>query len=48
MEGRLQRNLSLLGVLTEGSRYFTHYLPSPKSRMRAILDAQDCMEALVA
>ena len=28
-EGRLQPNLSLLGVLTEGVRYFTHYLPSP-------------------
>ena len=25
-EGRLQPHLSLLGVLTEGVRYFTHYL----------------------
>jgi uncharacterized NAD(P)/FAD-binding protein YdhS len=41
--GRLQPNLSLLGVLTEGARYFTHYLPSPRSRIRAILDAQDCV-----
>ena len=31
-EGRLQANLTLLGVLTEGVRYFTHYLPSPRSR----------------
>ena len=47
MEGRVQRNLSLLGVLTEGSRYFTHYLPSPQSRMRAIVDAQACIESIV-
>jgi hypothetical protein len=26
-EGRVQTSLSLLGVLTEGVRYFTHYLP---------------------
>ena len=45
MEGRLQRNLSLLGVLTEGSRYFTHYLPSPNSRLRAVYDARDCVES---
>src|SRR5579875_247210 len=47
-EGRLQPNLSLLGVLTEGVRYFTHYLPSPRSRLRAVYDAQDCVEAIIA
>jgi FAD-NAD(P)-binding len=47
-EGRLQPNISLLGVLTEGVRYFTHYLPSPRSRLRAVLDAQDCVEGLIA
>ena len=46
-EGELQRNLSLLGVLTEGVRYFTHYLPSPRSRLRAVYDAQDCVEAVI-
>jgi len=46
-EGRMQPNLSLLGVLTEGVRYFTHYLPSPRSRLRAVLDAQDCVEAVI-
>lgn len=45
-EGRLQVNLSLLGVLTEGVRYFTHYLPSPRSRLRAVLDAQHCVAAI--
>jgi uncharacterized NAD(P)/FAD-binding protein YdhS len=47
-EGRIQRNISVFGVLTEGSRYFTHYLPSPRSRIRAVLDAQACIERLVA
>jgi uncharacterized NAD(P)/FAD-binding protein YdhS len=46
-EGRLQPNLSLLGVLTEGVRYFTHYLPSPRSRLRAVLDAQHCVESVI-
>jgi uncharacterized NAD(P)/FAD-binding protein YdhS len=45
--GRLQPNLSLLGVLTEGARYFTHYLPSPRSRIRAVLDAQDCVREVI-
>jgi uncharacterized NAD(P)/FAD-binding protein YdhS len=46
-EGRLQPNISVLGVLTEGVRYFTHYLPSPRSRLRAVYDAQDCVEAVI-
>jgi uncharacterized NAD(P)/FAD-binding protein YdhS len=46
-EGRLQPNLSLLGVLTEGVRYFTHYLPSPRSRLRAVLDAEHTVEKIV-
>jgi hypothetical protein len=46
-EGRLQPHLSLLGVLTEGVRYFTHYLPSPRSRLRAVLDAQHCVESIL-
>jgi hypothetical protein len=46
-EGRLQPNLSVLGVLTEGVRYFTHYLPSPRSRLRAVLDAQLCVENII-
>ncbi|HXQ20006.1 MAG TPA: FAD/NAD(P)-binding protein [Acidimicrobiales bacterium] len=46
-EGRLQEHLSLLGVLTEGVRYFTHYLPSPKSRLRAVRDAQHCVESVI-
>jgi hypothetical protein len=47
-EGRVQSNLSLLGVLTEGVRYFTHYLPSPRSRLRAVLDAEECVVSIFA
>ena len=47
-EGRIQRSITLLGVLTEGVRYFTHYLPSPKSRIRAIYDAQSCVDEIMA
>jgi uncharacterized NAD(P)/FAD-binding protein YdhS len=46
-EGRIQTSLSLLGVLTEGVRYFTHYLPSPRSRLRAVYDAQATVEAII-
>jgi hypothetical protein len=46
--GRVQPHLSVLGVLTEGARYFTHYLPSPRSRIRAVLDAQECMQDVIA
>jgi uncharacterized NAD(P)/FAD-binding protein YdhS len=46
-EGRVQAHLSLLGVLTEGVRYFTHYLPSPRSRLRAVLDAQASVESVI-
>jgi uncharacterized NAD(P)/FAD-binding protein YdhS len=46
-EGRLQSSLSLLGVLTEGVRYFTHYLPSPRSRLRAVFDAQATVEGII-
>ena len=46
-EGRLQTSISILGVLTEGVRYFTHYLPSPRSRLRAVYDAQATVESIV-
>lgn len=46
-EGRVQSSLSLLGVLTEGVRYFTHYLPSPRSRLRAVYDAEATVEAII-
>jgi hypothetical protein len=48
LHGRPQPHISVLGVLTEGTRYFTHYLPSPKSRIRAVLDAQRCVESVIS
>jgi uncharacterized NAD(P)/FAD-binding protein YdhS len=48
LEGRIQTSITLLGVLTEGVRYFTHYLPSPKSRIRAIYDAQSCVDQILS
>jgi hypothetical protein len=48
LEGRVQTSITLLGVLTEGVRYFTHYLPSPKSRIRAIYDAQSCVDQILS
>lgn len=44
--GIAERNISVLGPLTEGSRYFTYYAPSPKSRFRAFLDADAAVSAL--
>ena len=48
LHGRVQPHISVLGVLTEGTRYFTHYLPSPRSRIRAVLDAQRCVESVIS
>ena len=38
IEGRPQPSISMFGVLTEGVRHFTQYIPSPRSRMRAFED----------
>ena len=43
--GVSQSTMSLLGVLTEGTRYFTHYVPSPRTRLRAVLDAEAIVES---
>jgi uncharacterized NAD(P)/FAD-binding protein YdhS len=45
--GETEHRLFILGALTEGTRYFTHYLPSPHSRIRAILDAQACVDQVM-
>ena len=45
--GRPARRIWLFGSLTEGVRYFTHYVPSPKSRLRAFLDAQHCVAEIL-
>lgn len=45
--GRAQERLWVFGVLTEGVRYFTLYVPSPKSRVRAFVDAEVCARSVV-
>jgi uncharacterized NAD(P)/FAD-binding protein YdhS len=45
--GQSAHRIWVFGSLTEGVRYFTHYVPSPKSRLRAFLDAQRCVEEIL-
>jgi len=45
--GQPARRIWVFGSLTEGVRYFTHYVPSPKSRLRAFVDAQQCIERIM-
>jgi uncharacterized NAD(P)/FAD-binding protein YdhS len=44
---REEPKLWVFGAVTEGVRYFTHYVPSPRSRLRAFVDAQACAEAII-
>jgi len=44
--GRPETSLWVFGVLSEGARYFTLYIPSPKSRVRAFLDAETCAKGI--
>jgi uncharacterized NAD(P)/FAD-binding protein YdhS len=46
--GEPQRRLFIVGALTEGVRYFTAYIPSPKSRVRAFIDAEACVEQILS
>jgi hypothetical protein len=43
----VERRLWVFGVVTEGARYFTLYIPSPKSRVRAFVDAEICANEIV-
>ena len=47
IEGRPQTSVSMYGVLTEGIRHFTAYIPSPRSRMRAFEDVGACVTGLL-
>jgi hypothetical protein len=38
----------MFGVLTEGVRHFTHYIPSPRSRIRAFEDVGACVHEILA
>ena len=48
IEGRPQPSISMFGVLTEGIRHFTQYIPSPRSRMRAFEDVGDCVTEILS
>jgi hypothetical protein len=45
--GGVEARLWVFGALSEGVRYFTGYIPSPKSRVRAFLDAEICANEIV-
>ena len=47
VEGLPQLRISMFGVLTEGVRHFTQYIPSPRSRMRAFEDIGACVAGLL-
>jgi uncharacterized NAD(P)/FAD-binding protein YdhS len=46
-DGCPQRRLWVFGPLTEGIRHFTHYLPSPASRIRAFEEIGSCVAAIL-
>lgn len=45
--GSTESSLWIFGALTEGIRFYTGYLPSPKDR-RASLDAEQCVQRMAA
>ena len=47
IDGRPQKRIWMFGVLTEGVRHFTHYIPSPKSRIRAFEDLGACVAEIL-
>jgi FAD-NAD(P)-binding len=48
IEGRPQPRIAMFGVLTEGIRHFTAYIPSPRSRMRAFEDVGACVTEILS
>ncbi len=48
MEGCPQLSVSMFGVVTEGIRHFTAYIPSLRGRMRAFEDVGACVSELLA
>jgi FAD-NAD(P)-binding protein len=48
VEGRPQSRIWMFGVLTEGVRHFTQYIPSPRSRMRAFDDVGACVAEILS
>lgn len=42
-----EETLFVLGVLTEGKKNFNFYIPSPRSRQRAFVDANQCVMEII-
>jgi hypothetical protein len=47
VDGRPQERIWMFGVLTEGIRHFTQYIPSPRSRIRAFEDLGACVAEIL-
>ncbi len=47
IDGQPQERISIFGVLTEGVRHFNHYIPSPRSRIRAVEDLGACVAEIL-
>lgn len=45
--GTAESRIWIFGGLTEGARYYTAYIPSPVSRVRAFVDAGICADSIV-
>ena len=48
IDGRPQLGVSMFGVVTEGIRHFTAYIPSLRGRMRAFEEVGACVNELLA
>jgi hypothetical protein len=46
-DGQAQERLWVFGVLTEGVRHFTYYVPSPHSRIRAVEEIGECVTRIL-
>lgn len=47
LDGHVQTRIWMFGVLTEGIRHFTQYIPSPRSRIRAFEEIGACVAEIV-
>jgi hypothetical protein len=47
VDGNPQERLWVFGVLTEGFRHFQHYIPSPRSRIRAFEELGACVAEIL-
>lgn len=46
-DGTVDEQIWILGPLTEGATFYNHYVPSPGSSSRALVDAHRCVTAML-